>query len=152
MKTSLDLLRPDVAANARAALDDLEEGGIPYAVTSTLRTTAEQVALYAQGRKPLDQVNALRLLADLPAISAGENRGTVTNCDGRRVAEGGTGRSPHQLGIALDVVPTDDGEPVWPGPEDPRWEHIAQAFKAHGFDWGGDWEDFPDRPHYQAKA
>jgi hypothetical protein len=122
---------------------------VPYVVTYTLRTYAEQAALYAQGRETLIVVNTLRAEAKMPPISSSENSYTVTQCDGKRISEGGTGRSPHQLGTALDVVPLGNGQPVWPGKSDPRWADIAKSFKEQGFEWGGDWTDFVDLPHYQ---
>jgi peptidoglycan LD-endopeptidase CwlK len=145
-------LRPEVRAAAARAIDELVKRGIPFAVTATLRSAEEQAALYAQGRRPLEEVNALRSAAGLAPLPARENGYTVTMLDGRKTALGGTGRSIHQLGGALDVVPTDSGRPVWPPASDPRWAEIAAVFEAEGFEWGGRWTDFPDRPHYQMEA
>lgn len=150
MSTKLSDLKPEAQVAAARALADLKARGIPYVVTYTLRTYEEQAALYAQGRKHIEVVNSLRAFAMLPPITEGENN-VVTNCDGIRIAEGGKGRSPHQLGTALDVVPLDKGRAVWPPTSDPRWKQIAKSFKAQGFEWGGDWTDFPDYPHYQLK-
>lgn len=159
-----DLISAAQGAAARA-LADLDARGIRYFVTYTLRTAAEQAALYAQGRQPLLAVNALREAAGMPHIAATENTYTVTDCDGRPIAQGGTGRSPHQLGIALDVVPEEGGGPIWPDVTDTRWTSIANSFVAAGFLWGGDWngdgrtrhdgdmsETLVDYPHYQLKA
>ena len=147
----INSLRSDVAAKVAKALADLDARGIAYAVTDTLRTYAEQAALYAQGRQPLTVVNCLRATAGYRAITEGENN-IVTNCDGTRKADGGHGRSPHQLGTAVDCVPVGAHGPEWPPADDPRWREIAKSFKAQGFTWGGDWEDFPDLPHYQVDA
>ena len=152
MTTSIDALDPPAAAAARRALADLDAREIPHVVTSTLRTLAEQRALYAQGRETLAAVNVLRADAGLPPIPDAENRYTVTNANGTSVALGGTGRSPHQLGRALDVVPLGPHGPEWPDSKDPRWEDIANSFEREGFEWGGRWVDFPDRPHYQLPA
>ena len=150
--TRLDGLTPATQAKARAALALLDLHMVPHRVTCSLRTQAEQEALYAQGREGLLAVNARRDAAGLPRIGDRDNRSPVTKCDGVRISEGGKGRSPHQLGTALDVVPEEGGEPVWPGASDQRWKAIASAFKAQGFEWGGDWPDFLDLPHYQLKA
>ena len=151
MSTKLEDLTPATQVSAARALASLKASGVPYVVTYTLRTYAEQAALYAQGREQVEIVNALRSTAGLRPITEGENN-IVTNCDGKRISEGGKGRSPHQLGIALDVVPMVRGGPAWPTADDPRWKEIASAFKAQGFEWGGDWTDFPDLPHYQLKG
>jgi len=149
MSIALADLLPDAQAAATRALEDLKRRGIPYAVTATLRTTAEQRALYAQGRESIIAVNARRINAGMNPLPERENHYTVTNCDGTKVSAGGHGRSPHQLGKALDVVPLGEHGPEWPPASDPRWRDIAQSFKAEGFQWGGDWTDFLDLPHYQ---
>ncbi len=153
MSTKLEDLTPDTQARAVKAIADLVARGIPYAVTYTLRTYAEQAALYAQGRQDLLTVNALRDAAGLPHIGQADNSYVVTQASGKKITDGGTGRSPHQFGTALDVVPINNvGNPIWPGASDPRWAQIAQSFKAQGFEWGGDWTDFQDLPHYQLKS
>lgn len=162
MSKKLEDLKPAVMVAALKALHELKAVGVQAVVTYTFRTYDEQAALYAQGRKPLAEVNALRAKAGLYLIKEylgkdkkihSDNDYTVTNCDGIQVSKGGTGRSAHQLGTALDVVPDLDPSekevPGWPAPTDPRWGKIAEAFKRNGFDWGGDWKDFPDYPHYQ---
>lgn len=153
MSTKLTDLQADVQGHAQFALEQLTAEGIPHAVTSTLRTEAEQIALYAQGRDALLTVNQLRSAAGmLPIIpylgkdgkEHSDNDFTVTNADGVRY------KSNHQGGRALDVTPVNEaGNPVWPDHMDPRWPQIAAVMKANGFQWGGDWPRFPDFPHYE---
>ena len=144
MSTKLTDLAPDVQGKAQLATEQLTAAGIPFAVTSTLRTEAEQMALFAQGRDALPAVNLLRSQAGMPPIGAADNSYTVTNADGVKY------KSNHQGGRALDVVPVNSaGNPVWPDHKDPRWEQIASVMKANGFQWGGDWPRFPDFPHYE---
>lgn len=165
MSTKLDDLVPSACGAAFHALNELKRDGVQVVVTSTLRTKDEQAALFAQGRKSLEEVNALRKKAGMYEIKEylgkdkkihSDNEYTVTNCNGVKKSEGGTGRSPHQSGLALDVVPdldeTDKQVPGWPAPSDQRWNKIADVFKRHGFEWGGDWTDLPDYPHYQFKG
>ena len=146
MNRSLSDLKPRVAAAAARAMADLSARGIKAIVTSTLRTEAEQAALYSQGRDSLEVTNEKRKVAGMPPISKAESGYTVTNADGVRH------KSNHQGGAALDVVPEQGGRPVWPTASDPRWKQIAGVFKKYGFEWGGDWKDFPDLPHYQWKG
>ena len=145
MSTKISDLAPTVAVKAIAAIQEMQDRGISHAVTSTLRTTAEQIALYAQGRKTLEEVNALRATATMRPIVAAENLYTVTNADGV------VNKSNHQSGRALDVVPVgENDQPVWPVPSDPRWGMIAGVMKDFGFRWGGDFEGtFKDLPHYE---
>ena len=143
-------LAPNARCRAQAALDELDDRGVPYVVTSTVRTYAEQSALFAQGRNTLIVVNSRRSLAGMAPIGDADNKYTVTNCDGTPSSQGpGHARSPHQIGIALDVVPLGKDGPEWPPASDPRWEQIAMSFESQGFKWGGRWKDFLDLPHYQ---
>lgn len=65
--------------------------------------------------------------------------GIVTN------AKGGT--SYHNYGLAIDVVEIRDGKAIWNG----DWDKIAKIGKANGFEWGGDFKSFVDRPHFQLR-
>jgi peptidoglycan L-alanyl-D-glutamate endopeptidase CwlK len=146
MKADISLLRPAVQEMVSKAITIMNAEGIKFAITSTLRTMDEQQALYAQGRKPLDIVNQLRSVAKLPLIGPADNTYTVTNCDGVKY------KSNHQGGSAIDIVPVNQfGDPIWPPASDPRWKQIADIMKAVGFQWGGDWDKFPDPPHYELK-
>lgn len=146
MGTSIDLLKPSVQDLVYQAIAIMKAQSVQFAITSTLRTEAEQQALYAQGRKPLDVVNQYRVTANMPLIGPGENTYTVTNCDGIKI------KSNHQGGTAIDIVPLDkNGNPCWPDKSDSRWQQIAIIMKAVGFQWGGDWAKFPDYPHYELK-
>lgn len=94
--------------------------------TSTLRTFAEQDALFAKGRtKP---------------------GGIVTNAR--------AGSSWHNYGMAIDIVIVDGKSASWDVKKDfdgdgkSDWIEIVQIFKEYGWEWGGDWK-FYDAPHFQ---
>lgn len=61
----------------------------------------------------------------------------VTNAKG--------GQSFHNYGVAVDCVFTVKG---WNAP-DSDWKKYGKAAEALGFEWGGSWENFVDRPHIQ---
>jgi len=143
MSRKLIDLKDTARIKASLAISELKRTGIDHAVVYTFRTQAEQIALYAQGREPLTVVNAKRKECGLYELIEKENSYTVTNCDGIRH------KSMHQTGIAIDVVPVENGKAIWPKNSDPRWLQIANAFIKQGFTWGGSWKDFPDMPHYQ---
>lgn len=99
----------------------------------TLRTFAEQDALYAQGRSK-------------PGAK-------VTNAKG--------GQSYHNYGLAIDIVLLVDKDKngsfesaSWDiktdfdGDGKADWMEIVAIFKRYGFEWGGDWK-FNDAPHFQ---
>lgn len=94
--------------------------------TSTLRTFAEQDALFAKGRtKP---------------------GGIVTNAR--------AGSSWHNYGMAIDIVIVDGITASWDVKKDfdkdgkADWIEVVQIFKEYGWEWGGDWK-FYDAPHFQ---
>lgn len=55
------------------------------------------------------------------------------------------GQSFHNYGLAFDVVEMKNGQPNW----NADWNRIGQLGKGAGFEWGGDWQTFKDRPHFQ---
>lgn len=61
----------------------------------------------------------------------------VTNAKG--------GESFHNYGVAFDVVFTNTGY----NPPAMDWEILGFIGKRLGFDWGGDWKSFVDRPHFE---
>lgn len=56
------------------------------------------------------------------------------------------GFSNHNYGLALDVVPIIKGKAVF---NTDKWDEIAKIGKEIGFDWGGDWKSFKDKPHFE---
>ena len=107
----------------------------------TLRTFAEQDALYAQGRTKLFDANGRKL-------------GVVTKAKG--------GQSIHNFGLALDIVLLKDtnGDGTFDSAswedtidfdKDGRadWMEIVSILKKNGWIWGGDWKSFKDKPHFE---
>jgi peptidoglycan L-alanyl-D-glutamate endopeptidase CwlK len=107
----------------------------------TLRTFAEQDALYAQGRTKLFDDKGKRL-------------GVVTKAKG--------GQSIHNFGLALDIVllkdTNSDGKfesASWETNIDfdkdgkADWMEVVNILKNRGWIWGGDWKSFKDAPHFE---
>ena len=114
-------LHPTIKDDVEHCINNLSNIGIGVRVTFGFRTFAEQDKLYAQGRT--------------------EQGVIVTNAKG--------GDSIHNYGLAVDCV---EISPVYgynPNYPDSRWNDIAKVFKSKGFEWGGDWQKFPDKPHFQ---
>ena len=106
----------------------------------TMRTFAEQDALFALGRTKLFDAN-------------GKRQGIVTKAKG--------GQSIHNYGLALDIVLLVDRDnngtfesASWEEVKDfdgdgrADWREIVDIFKRNGWQWGGDWR-FKDSPHFQ---
>lgn len=118
---SLDALRPEVRPLVDEFLAACTRSGIEIIVTCTLRTDAEQTALYAQGRT-------------LP---------------GHIVTNAKAGQSAHQYGLAIDVVPMVNGKPDWVG-TDPLWAEVGAIGQAAGLDWlGAPGSPFIEEAHFQ---
>jgi peptidoglycan L-alanyl-D-glutamate endopeptidase CwlK len=115
----INTLHPMIRNEARAFINDCETQGIKLRVTAGFRSIDEQNKLYAKGRTEPGKV--------------------VTNARG--------GQSFHNYGLALDVVEMKDGvTPLW---NNTNWEKIGSIGKKYGFEWGGDWTSFTDKPHFQ---
>jgi hypothetical protein len=113
-----------------------------YVVYEGRRNRAVQEAYYAQGRKPLGEVNALRKAAGLYLLRSEKDNYTIT----------WTLASKHLEGLAMDVLPVD-------GTGNPSWDlsHYWKIFmiikncgKDAGLNCGADWPPpQTDWPHYQ---
>lgn len=113
-------VHPVVAAKARQLIEEAYREGINVIITQGLRTVEEQNALYAQGRTKPGKI--------------------VTNAKG--------GYSYHNFGLAFDfAILNPDGSVSWN--VDEKWKRVAQIGKSLGLEWGGDWKDFKDYPHFQ---
>lgn len=64
---------------------------------------------------------------------------------GNIVTKAKGGESLHNYGVAADFVFRKEGYEAPAG----HWKTFAAAAKNHGFEWGGDWVSFPDKPHLQ---
>jgi peptidoglycan L-alanyl-D-glutamate endopeptidase CwlK len=93
---------------------------------------------------------------DLYAIGRTKKGAKVTNAKG--------GQSIHNYGLAFDIVllydKNGDGifeEASWSLTRDgdndklADWMEVANYFKSVGYEWGGDWKNFKDAPHFQMK-
>lgn len=125
-------------------------------LVETFRTAATQTAYFAQGRKPLTEVNRLREAAGLWPISAAENK--------RRITFKGPGGSKHEAtdahgrpaSKAFDIGFTRAGEMVW---DAVNYQRAARILREAYPDltWGADWdrdgktedERFVDQPHFE---
>ena len=132
----INLLHPKLredALNAYKEICSALTGSAICRFSYTLRTFAEQDALYAQGRSKPGKI--------------------VTKAKG--------GQSYHNYGLAIDIVLLTDADKngsfetaSWDNKKDfdkdgqSDWMEIVAIFKRYGFEWGGDWK-FTDTPHFQ---
>jgi hypothetical protein len=71
------------------------------------------------------------------------NQGRTTV--GNKVTNAKAGESLHNYGVAVDFVFRKEGYNA----TQEQWELLGQIGKRHGFEWGGDWNGFVDRPHFE---
>ncbi|WHY76061.1 M15 family metallopeptidase [Neobacillus sp. WH10] len=60
-----------------------------------------------------------------------------------------TMKSYHLVGQALDFVLVRNGNTDWNGYKRPEVQKAIAEAKLLGFEWGGDWKGFVDKPHLQ---
>lgn len=118
--TRIETLDSRIKHLAEQFVEDAFKAGIDVIVTSARRTIAEQNALYSHGRSKPGQI--------------------VTNAKG--------GSSPHNFGLAFDVVPVKNGVPQWNASND-VWERLGAIGKSLGLKWGGEFKTIVDRPHFE---
>ncbi|HEY0321354.1 MAG TPA: peptidoglycan-binding protein [Pyrinomonadaceae bacterium] len=116
----LDKIHPTLSAAIKVLVGVLAQNGMQVEVVQGLRTFAEQDGLFAQGRSRPGPV--------------------VTRARG--------GQSNHNYGLAVDVVPFNNGQPNWNAPLG-VWTTIGSEAEKLGLEWGGDWKKFVDKPHIQ---
>lgn len=113
------------------------------------RTYAEQTAYFAQGRKPLTEVNRLRREAGLLPISTRENKHPITLA--------GPEQSAHTLdpSPAVDMVIVCRGKEAWTAWVDcdndgvSDYVELGRLGEQMGLKWGGRWKRFPDVGHLE---
>lgn len=118
----INKLNPKAKLACQYLLKACEQAGLKVIVTETLRTTARQQYLYAQGRTRPGSI--------------------VTNCDGV------TTKSIHQYGDAFDVCQNIKGKEY----EDAVIAKIGALGQKIGLEWGGSWKGFVDSPHFQLNS
>ena len=123
----IELLHPALREEAKQIYAEICErltGRATCRFSHTLRTFAEQDALYNQKPK-------------------------VTKAKG--------GQSYHNYGLAVDIVLLlNDGKIAsWDTVTDfdgdglADWQEVVYVFGLYGWEWGGSWRTFVDKPHFQ---
>lgn len=148
---------PEVRELVPILIERVLSNGLHIMITSTARTVQCQAALYAQGRKSLLEVNALRKSVGLFPITQKENEHCVT----------WTMHSRHLINLldadpandhcdAFDFVIMNSSTPVWSVKVDlnnnfrPDYFEVGRVIEDLGLEWGGNWTN-PDYPHAQRR-
>lgn len=132
MDRNLDHLYPAFRSKVETVLEGLKDWCTKHApdlvptVIETYRPQSRQNALYAKGR----------------------------TAPGPKVTQ--TLRSRHTEGLAVDICPFRNKQPVWDHKQ--FWAYYGHLCRANGIVWGGDWnsdgieDKFADSPHSEWPA
>lgn len=112
-------LTPLVQRKAKMVIDEMKRRGHEVYIFEGYRSVTRQNELYAQGRTKPGAI--------------------VTNAKG--------GESLHNYGVAVDIVFKVASKSPWDNSH--PWKLLGEVGKMYGFEWGGDWKQFNDRPHLQ---
>lgn len=130
-QTSINSLKPKVKAAAARFIQRVnDELCIRLKVTAGFRTIAEQDYEYSKGRT-------------IPGVNV-----TPNNPLGETVTQLRGGRSNHNSGNAIDVYYATETGIDKHGILAPE---IIEIARQEGFEWGGNWIDFKDYPHFEMK-
>jgi peptidoglycan L-alanyl-D-glutamate endopeptidase CwlK len=143
-KEMISLLKPEARERFTEMCGILDKtlGDSAYVIFEGLRAEKTQAAYYAQGRKPLDEVNEVRKEAGLYKLASEKQNYKIT----------WTMNSKHLKGLAMDILPTKlGGGPTWDiAHYRKQFEAIRDAGRAAGLVCGADWpEEQRDWPHYE---
>ena len=117
----ITLCHPRLQTLAAELIRKCAEQGLQIKIGETLRTTAEQDALYAQGRTKPGKI--------------------VTN------AKGSSYSSYHQWGTAFDIYRADGCGAYYD--KDGFFSKVGAIGVSIGLEWGGSWKSIVDKPHFQ---
>ena len=138
-------LHPSVRAEVTLiiqACDQALTGRAKVRITQGLRTFKEQDDLFALGRT---RVNPQGKTAKKPL--------------GNRVTQAKGGQSVHNYGFAVDICLIIDGKTAswdtakdWDNDTVADWYECVKIFAKFGWEWGGNWKNFKDFPHFEKKG
>jgi len=138
----INSLHPDIrlaASKAYVAANAVLTGRAKVIFLEGFRSLKRSAELYALGRTKINP----------DGKSAKKPKGNI-------VSNAMPGQSIHNYALAFDIVLELDGKNYsWDDLKDydgdgvADWLEAAKAIKSCGFEWGGDWKNFKDLPHFQ---
>lgn len=151
-------LHPDMRVKMPAFLEEVAIAKIPMIITCTARKMQMQVALYAQGRQPIAEINRLRLIAGLPIItSAKEAKRKVTwTLLSNHLVDYDNTKVDDDYSDAFDFAIMDGKLASWDVKLNvnknsiPDYQEVGIIAEKYGWVWGGKWKT-PDYPHIERR-
>jgi hypothetical protein len=143
----------------------IQPDGSFFSVISTVRTAEEQIECFKMGRRGVEYHKNILSTANsycpqTPAIQYELiSRGIVVDEDAL-ASNAWAGQSYHNWGLALDLILTKFGDPLYLDLQDGRISiqdyyaltGLSQLAASCSLEWGGNWTGFTDIPHFQDTA
>lgn len=152
---NLDDLVPELKEKAVQHQQKCKEAGIDIMFTCTARSTKEQIALYAQGRQGIEEVNELRRIAKMPPITEESNKRAVTwTLNSKHLIDLDDANPENDKARAYDIAVVKDGKAVWDVKislnenDIPDYEEVARIGEDLGIKAGARFKN-PDFPHFE---
>ncbi len=130
----INLLHPLVRDEITTIINECDTvltGKAKIRITQGLRSVEEQNKLYAKGR-------------------------TKT---GKKVTHAKGGQSIHNYGFAVDICLIINGKTAswdtakdWDNDQVSDWYECVKIFAKYGWEWGGNWKNFKDLPHFEKRG
>jgi len=153
---NLAQMHPDLLKKYQLFEIAMTKAKIPFMITSVARTVKEQVALYSQGRDPVNTVNLLRKAAKLPPILSAQNIKVTWTLKSKHLIDLDDNIIDNNLSKAFDIVILDGNKkPSWDIKIDVNKDLLPDYIQAGkigvsvGLIWGGNFKPSPDYPHFQ---
>ena len=148
-------LDPRMRKDFETFMERVREKKIKIKITCTARLYQCQVALYAQGRQPLDEINKLRSLIGMRKIGDEEAKNKVTwTLVSKHLVNFDDSNPDNDYSQAFDFVIMNRAKAIWSPKVDtnrdkiPDYEQVGKIAESLGWVWGGRWKK-KDLPHIQ---
>jgi len=162
MSRDVELLTPYMQRKWKELERLADEAGIPFILTRTGSTMTEQIALYMQGREPLEEVNRLRAICNWAPLSDAQNKYCVTwTLASKHIIKRDDLDYGNDHSGAFDIALKKGGKGVhWDvkisanDNDVPDYVELGVLGESIGLVWGGrfkraDGRPRPDMPHFQ---
>ena len=140
----------------------VQPDGSFFRVLSTVRTAQEQIECFKMGRRGVEYNQNILSTANsycsqVPAVQYELiSAGTIENEDDV-ATNAWAGQSYHNWGLAIDLILTKFGDPLYLDLQDGRISMqdyyaltgLSRLAAACSLEWGGTWTGFLDFPHFQ---
>ena len=157
--TDLLYLDPRMGRYMPRFMERVKGAGLNIGISCTARLMKCQIALYAQGRQPLDEINRLRSLAAMNPIGATEAKKIVTwTLVSKHLVNFDDTDPNNDYSQAFDFFLMSNKKAYWDvkasvnANQIPDYEEVGEIAESLGWEWGGRWKKNPDYPHVQLRS